>query len=218
MLVITLCLAFLCLVLLTEVTATGLLTVEGVVSDELTHDDEVAEVDSLVKLYVETFLGAWHEEVGVEFLAELLHELQAFLKSFLGTTHTYMLPEDVTELLVDRVNGTLTLDVEQTCKLCVNCLLCLCKLWHISRETWPDRLVSEVVLDSVREYEVTISKTLHESGSTETVCTVVREVTLTDSEEAWDCGHKLVVHPDTAHGIVDSWEDHHWLVVVETTL
>ena len=41
-LVITLCLAFLCLVLLTEVTATGLLTVEGVVSDELTHDDEVA--------------------------------------------------------------------------------------------------------------------------------------------------------------------------------
>ena len=43
---------------------------------------------------------------------------------------------------------------------------------------------------------------------------MVREVTLTNSEETWDSGHQLVVNPDTTHCIVDSREDHHWVVVL----
>ena len=30
----------------------------------------------------------------------------------------------------------------------------------------------------------------------------------------WDSGHQLVVTPDTTHCIVDSREDHHWVVVL----
>ena len=111
---------------------------EGVSSDKLTHKDEVTEVNSLVKLYIETFLSSWNEEVSVELLTESLDELDTLFKTFLGTTHTYMLPKDMTELLVDRIHRTLTLDVEETCELCINCLLSLVELWHISRETWPD--------------------------------------------------------------------------------
>ena len=38
---------------------------------------------------------------------------------------------------------------------------------------------------------------------------MVGEVSFTDSEEARDRGHKLVVHPDTTHRVVDSRIDHH---------
>ncbi len=70
-------------------------------------------------------------------------------------------------------------------------------------------LVSQIVLDRVGQYEVTVSETLHQSRSTEAVSTVVGEVSFTDSEEARDRGHKLVVHPDTTHRVVDSGIDHH---------
>ena len=47
---------------------------------------------------------------------------------------------------------------------------------------------------------------------------MVREVTLTDGEETGDSGHQFVVNPYTTHGVVDSREDHHRLVVVEAVL
>ena len=50
-LIITLSLAFLCLVLLTEVTTTALVAVQCIVSDQLAHQDEVTQVDSLCLLY-----------------------------------------------------------------------------------------------------------------------------------------------------------------------
>ena len=182
--------------------------------DKLTHEDEVAEVDSLVELYVQAFLRSRDEEVGVEFLAELLDKLDAFLQAICRTTHTYVLPHDVAKLLVDRVNRTLTLDVHEAVDLSLNTLLCLSKLWQIGREVRPDSLVGKVVLDGVRQYEVTIGQALHKSRSTKTVGTVVREVTLTDSEQTCDRCLEFVVYPDTTHCVVDSRIDHHRVVVL----
>ena len=47
---------------------------------------------------------------------------------------------------------------------------------------------------------------------------MVREVTLTDGEEARDGGLQLIVNPYTAHGVVDGREYHHWLVVLYAVL
>ena len=109
--------------------------------DELTHKDEVAEVDSLVELYVQAFLRSRDEEVGVELLADLLDKLDAFLQALCCTTHTYVLPQYVAELLVDRVNRTLTLDVHEAVDLSLNTLLSLCELGQVGREVRPDSLV-----------------------------------------------------------------------------
>ena len=94
-----------------------------------------------------------------------------------------MLPHDVSELLVQRVNRALALDSHQAVDFSLYALLSLCKLRQVGRETRPDGLVGEIVLDGVWQYEVSVGKTLHEGRSTETVCSVVREVTLTDSEQ-----------------------------------
>ena len=77
-------------------------------------------------------------------------------------------------------------------------------------------LVAEIVLDGIGKHEVTVGKTLHEGGSTETVGTVIGEVTLADGEEALDRSLELVVYPDTAHSVVDGGEDHHRVVILLT--
>ena len=171
-------------------------------------------MDSLVQLDVQTFLGTGDEEVLVELLADSLQELQTFLQTLLGTTHTYMLPHDVTQLLVDRVNRALTLDVHQTVNLCLNSLLGSLELGQVGRQASPQLLVGQVVLDSIGKYEVTIGQALHKSRSTQTVSTVVREVTLTDSEQTGDSGLQLIVNPNTTHCVVDSGEDHHGVIVL----
>ena len=58
---------------------------------------------------------------------------------------------------------------------------------------------------------------MHQCRCTQAVCTVVREVSFTDSEETLDRSHQFVVNPNTTHCIVDSREDHHrsliWIFV-----
>ena len=75
-----------------------------VISYKLTHENEVTEVDCLIKLNIQAFLLTRDKEVSVEFLAESLQLFETFLESFFGTTHTYILPHNMTQLLVDRVN------------------------------------------------------------------------------------------------------------------
>ena len=189
---------------------------ESIVSNKLTHEQEVAQVDSLVKLHVETLLRSGDEEVGVKLFLQFLDELNTFLQAFGGAAHTHVLPHDVAKLLVDRVDRTLTLDVHQTVDFLFHALFSLFKLRQISRNTWPYILIGQIVLNRVRQYEVTIGQALHQCGSTEAVGTVVREVTFTDGKQALDGSLQLVVNPDTTHRIVDSGEDHHRVIIFHT--
>ena len=81
-LVVALGFAFLRLILLAEMSAAGFVTMESVISNQLTHEQEVAQVDSLVELHVETFLRSGDEEVGVELLLQFLDELNRRSISF----------------------------------------------------------------------------------------------------------------------------------------
>ena len=62
-LVVALSFSFFCLMLLTEVTTATFLTMKRIVGHEFAHQDEVTQVDSLVKLNVEPLFLAWDEEV-----------------------------------------------------------------------------------------------------------------------------------------------------------
>ena len=104
----------------------------------------------------------------------------------------------------------LPLDAHEALNAVIDLLLCLVKLRQVRTKAWHLNLVSEVILNRIRKDEVTISQALHQSRSTKTVSTVIREVRLTDSEETWDRSHQFVVYPDTTHRIVDSRIDHHW--------
>ena len=96
--------------------------------------------------------------------------------------------------------------------LVLNSFFSSCKFGQVGREARNSDLVSQIVLDGVRQYEVTVGQTLHQSGSTQTVGAVVREVTFADGEQTLDRGHQFVVNPDTTHGVVDSRIDHHEVI------
>ena len=100
------------------------------------------------------------------------------------SSHTYVVPHDAAKFLVDRIYRLLTLDVHHPVDLVVDSLFCFSKFRKIGREARNSDLVGQVVLDSVRQYEVTVGQTLHQCRCTEAVGTVVREVTLADGEQA----------------------------------
>ena len=159
--------------LLAEVSAAGFLTVEGIVGNEFAHQDEVAQVDGLVEFDIHAFFRSGDEEVGLEFLAKFLHQFQTLLQSFLRATHTDVLPHNVAEFLMDGIDAALALDVHQAVDFAADSLFCLGKFGQIGADLAPKRLVGEVVLNRVRQYEIAVSQALHQRGSTETVGTVV---------------------------------------------
>ena len=135
------------------------------------------------------------------------------LQTGFRAAHADVFPHHVAQFLVDRVNRLLTLDTHQMVNLSLYGFLCLGKFRQVCRETGNRDLVSQVVLDGVRQYEVTVGQALHQSRCTQTVGTVVREVTFADGKQTLDSGHQFVVYPDAAHRIVDGGINHHRVLV-----
>ena len=201
------------LVLRAEVTTARLRTVQSVASHQLTQLQVIGQTQGLLQLYVERHRIANHLNILPELLAKCLDLRDSGLERLLRTSHTYILPHDVAQLLVNIVYRLLTIDRHQLLDLLLHGLLSLveCRGIHVYLRSL--NLLREVVADRVGKYEVTISQTLHQCRSTQTVSTVVREVGLTDSVQTRDRGHQVVVNPDTTHGVVYGGEDLHRLLV-----
>ena len=92
-------------------------------------------------------------------------------------------------------------------------LLGLVEFGSVGFEVWNSDLVRQVVLDSVRQNEVTVGETLHEGRCAEAVSTVVGEVAFAYCEQAFHSSLKFVVNPDAAHCVVDGRIYHHGVVI-----
>ena len=122
-LIITFSLAFRCLAFLTEVTSAGFVTVKSVLSHKFTYIEEIFKSESFLEFLVEFILGTGYAYSLPEFFAEFLNLSDTFLKSFCSTTHTDVLPHDVSEFLVDRINRLCTLDSEESVNSVLDSLL-----------------------------------------------------------------------------------------------
>ena len=69
--------------------------------------------------------------------------------------------------------------------------------------------LGKVVPDGRGQNEIAIGQTLHQRAGTQTVRTMVGEVSLTNHKQALDRTHQVVVDPQTAHGVVRGWENPH---------
>src|SRR5699024_6321808 len=70
-------------------------------------------------------------------------------------------------------------------------------------------VAGEVVAHRSVQHEVPVGEGLHQGAGTEPVGAVVGEVGLTDHEQARDGGLQVVVHPQSAHGVVHRGVDAH---------
>ena len=112
--VVSLGLSFLGLALDTEVTAAGLVPVQGVTCHKLADLEEVLKPEGFLKFLVELILLSWNTNILVEHSLEVVDLLDCLLQTFLAAGHAYILPHDVSQLLVDGVNSLLALDGEES--------------------------------------------------------------------------------------------------------
>ena len=159
-----------------EVTAAGLVPVEGVTGHQLTYLEEVSHTEGFLQLLVELLVGTGYIYVLHVLGTELVNLLYSLLKTFLVTGHADFLPHDVTELLVVVVHRLSTLVVEEVADTLLDCFLCLIELRSVGIDLWLLNLVRKVVSDGIRKDKISVCKTLHEGGCTETVAAVVGEV------------------------------------------
>jgi succinate dehydrogenase / fumarate reductase, flavoprotein subunit len=91
------------LVFFTEVTTTRFLTVQCIVSHQLTDFDEISQADCLFKFHIQFISFTRNAKVAPEGLSYFFQFSQSSSQRFLGTSHTYEVPHDVTQFLVNRV-------------------------------------------------------------------------------------------------------------------
>ena len=197
----------------TEVATARLLTLQCVACHQLAELQEVSQTQCLLQLNVERISRTYKFQIRPELLAQSLNLNDCLLQRLLGTSHTYVVPHNVAQTLVDIVNRLLTLDSKQLLDLLLNSLLCLVKRLGSGIYLRSLNLCRQVVANGVGQYEVTVSQTLHQSRSTQTVSTVIREVSLANCVQTGDSSHQVVVNPDTTHRVVNSGEDLHRLLV-----
>ena len=159
--VVTLCLSILSLGLLTEMSTAALITLQRIIGNKLTHGDEVAKVDGLVELDIESLLVARDTHVLVEFLTDVLQHGKSLLQTSLVAGHANVIPHNMIELFVNRVNTLVALDIVDAVDFGLNTLLGLLELRCVRIDVRHLYLVGEVVLHCIRNDEVTVGQTLH---------------------------------------------------------
>ena len=106
----------------------------------------------------------------------------------------------------------LALDGKQFLYLFLNAIPRFLKGIMLHANFWQFRR-SDVISQGVRNDKIAISQALHQGTGAESVGTVIGEIRLTQNEQAGDCAHQIVIHPKTAHGVMNRRIDPHWHLV-----
>ena len=118
----------------------------------------------------------------------------------------------MTQFLVKAVHRFGTLYCKELGNLFLHGLFRLFKFGGVGVRLWLCKLMGKIISDGIRQDEVTVCQTLHQGRCTQAVSAVVGEVGFSDGIQARNGGLKFVVHPETAHGIVDGRINHHRLL------
>ena len=71
----------------------------------------------------------------------------------------------------------------------------------------------QIVRYGIGDDEIPVGKSLHQRAGAEAVCAVVGEIGLAEHKESGDIALQIIVHPETAHGIMRRRVDAHRLSV-----
>ena len=200
------------LVLQAEVRTAGFLTRQSIVTKQRRKVEECRHAPSFLKLHVDTLRAAHNLDIVPELIADGRQFLDGIHERLLRAPHADILPDELAEFAVNLVRCLGAFDVHHLLDARLHSLLGLLELGR-SRGHTAGLLGGEVSREGGGNDEVAIRETLHESGSAEAVRSVVGEVRLAEHVQTRDGGHEVVVHPETAHGVVRSGVNHHRLLV-----
>ena len=208
-LVVAFRLTFLGLALYPEVSSTGFVSVKCVTCHKFADFEEILETESFFEFLVEFELGSGNLYVLIEVLLEVLDETDSLLETFGVTCHSDILPHNVTEFLMDGIHGFGTIDGEEFVDSFLNGLFRNDEFLRADIGLGLRKLLGKVIADCNGNYEISVSESLHKSGCSESVSTVIGEVGLTYCEKSGNGCLEIVIDPDSTHRIVDCGIYHH---------
>ena len=74
-------------------------------------------------------------------------------------------------------------------------------------------LLAQIITDGVGQHKVSIGKTLHKSRCTQAIGPVIRKIGLAADKHSGDGRLQVIIHPESAHGVVHGGKDHHRCLV-----
>jgi hypothetical protein len=183
----------------------------GIVAHHFAKLDEVRHAAGLFELHVDRIAraGDQHALAGSpEFLADFGDALNRAIEACARAGHAALVPHDLAELAVERIDRALALDRKHAADALAGFGFGLFELRQVGVHR-AGLLADEVVGDGRGNHEVAIGKALHERRSAEAVGTVIGKICFAQHMQAGDVRHQIVIHPQPAHRVVDGRINHH---------
>ena len=185
-----------------EMAAAGFLAVEGIAAHKFAEFEEVGHASGFFEGLVEGLAFAQHADGFPEFLPELGNALDGILQAGAVAGHAAFVPDEQTEFAMETVHRAAALDVEHLLHAGPHVALCLPESGVRRLGSGFAKLGREVFADGVGNDEVAVGQSLHEGGGTEAIRTVVGKIGLAQNMQSGNVAHEVVVHPQSAHGIM----------------
>ena len=215
-LVIAQCLALGRLILFAEVAAARFFTVQRVNAQQLAEFKEVGDPARLFERLVDVVGAARHQHVLPVLLAQLANPADCALKTLPVAGHSALFPKNLAEFTMERIDCPFPFDREQALLLAHDGFHCAANL-DMALVHLVEFRARQIVADCIWKDEVAVRQSLHQRAGAEPVCAVIGKVRFAGDEQARDSAHQLVVHPKSAHRVMDGRVDAHrnliWILV-----
>ena len=186
--------------------------IERVNHNQLGHLHKVRDAHGLLQALVNVVAASRHVDILPECGAQRRNQLQGLEQTLFGAPHAAVVPHDLAQFAVEIIHRALALDLEQF----VHARLRRCfgflhlGALHVYLVEFAAR---QIVGERVGNDKVAVGQPLHERARAQTIGAVVAEVGLAQHKEAGDAALQVVIHPQTAHDVVERRIDAHGRLV-----
>ena len=214
--IISLGLVFLGLALLAQMTAARFLAFQGVPDHGFGELQEIRHPAGPLQGLIEFGAAAGHQDIGVKFLPDFRDPGQGVFQSLPVAGHAAVVPEQTAQLAMVMIHLPQSFALwpatvfQQPFGPGPDIRLGLV-IFPVADGEIAEPGPGQVVAHGVGQDKVAVGQSLHQGRSPEPVGAVIGKIGLAEHEQAVDGGHQLIIHPETAHGVVDRRVDGHGL-------
>ena len=207
--IISECFTLRCLGFFSEVTSTRFCAFQGIFGKEFTQLQKVCYSKGFCQWFIKWIGSARHKNIFIKLFAQCFDFCYGFFKSFFVAWHSTFIPNNFSEFSMEIINRFCSLVIDKSIDLCSHIRLCFFKFRGVGRDWSCTDIICQIISDGVWQNKITICQALHQCRGTKSVGTMVRKVGLPYRKATWYCCHQVVINPNTSHGVVNSWVDHH---------
>ena len=191
-----------------EMAAAGFCPFQRVDAHQLRQFQKIRHSPGFFKRLVEFLARPDDVDVVPEFFAQRRNSLPDCSQALRRPGHPAVFPHQLAEFLVNRVHGPLALNTDQPGDTLVHVFL-HGRERRMRSVNFFQRTGSDVIRHRIRKNEISVRKALHQRAGPKAVRAVVGKIGFPGNKKAGNRRHQLVIHPQSAHRVVDRGKNPH---------